>query len=70
MSSYYNAVIEHYYPDVLESYLLILSFRDENSYDALLEDVIENDLAMSATIDDVELLIFSSCVLPQKHWSK
>uniref|UniRef100_A0A0V0IBH1 Putative ovule protein n=1 Tax=Solanum chacoense TaxID=4108 RepID=A0A0V0IBH1_SOLCH len=42
--------------------------EDENSYDALLEDVIDNDLAMSATIDDLELLIFSSRVLPQKHW--
>lgn len=54
----------------MEPYLLILSFRDENSYDALLEDVIDNDLAMSAMIDDLELLIFSSRVLPQKHWSK
>ncbi|XP_055817671.1 uncharacterized protein LOC129886827 [Solanum dulcamara] len=41
---------------------------DENSYDALLEDVFDNDLAMSAMIDDLELLIFSSRVLPQKHW--
>ncbi|KAK4359825.1 hypothetical protein RND71_022054 [Anisodus tanguticus] len=42
--------------------------RDENSYDALLEDVIDNDLAMKATIDDLELLIFSSCELPHKNW--
>ncbi|XP_059307880.1 uncharacterized protein LOC132059316 [Lycium ferocissimum] len=42
--------------------------RDENSYDSLLEDVIDNDLAMKATIDDLELLIFSSLQLPHKHW--
>ncbi|MCD7446159.1 hypothetical protein HAX54_045216 [Datura stramonium] len=42
--------------------------REENSYDALLEDVIDNDLAMNATIDDLELLIFSSRELPHKHW--
>ncbi|KAM3290303.1 putative protein isoform X2 [Capsicum chacoense] len=41
---------------------------DENSYDALLEDLIDNDLAMNATIDNLELLIFSSCELPQQHW--
>ncbi|XP_009597716.1 PHD finger-containing protein 1-like isoform X1 [Nicotiana tomentosiformis] len=42
--------------------------RDENCYDALLEEAIENDLAMSATIDDLEMLIFSSRELPQKDW--
>ncbi|KAJ8557396.1 hypothetical protein K7X08_003021 [Anisodus acutangulus] len=42
--------------------------RDENSYDDLLEDVIDNDLAMKTTIDDLELLIFSSHELPHKHW--
>ncbi|CAN4114144.1 unnamed protein product [Withania somnifera] len=41
---------------------------DENSYDALLEDLIDNDLAMTTTIDDLELLIFSSRELPHKHW--
>ncbi|KAK4366903.1 hypothetical protein RND71_014783 [Anisodus tanguticus] len=43
-------------------------WRDENSYDDLLEDVIDNDLAMKTTIDDLELLIFSSRELPHKHW--
>ncbi|KAM3359954.1 hypothetical protein P3S68_019665 [Capsicum galapagoense] len=65
---YGNALIERYDPDVLEPYLLILPFSDENSYDALLEDLIDNDLAMNATIDNLELLIFSSRELPQQHW--
>ncbi|XP_019233991.1 PREDICTED: uncharacterized protein LOC109214522 [Nicotiana attenuata] len=41
---------------------------DENAYDALLEEAIENDLAMSTTIDDLEVLMFSSRELPQKDW--
>ncbi|XP_016440122.1 PHD finger-containing protein 1 isoform X1 [Nicotiana tabacum] len=41
---------------------------DENAYDALLEEAIEDDLAMNATIDDLEILMFSSRELPQKDW--
>lgn len=45
-------------------------YRDENVFDALLEDINEHNLALKTTINDVDLLIFSSLELPREHWSK
>ncbi|GER38807.1 succinyl-CoA ligase [ADP-forming] subunit beta [Striga asiatica] len=41
--------------------------RDERVYDSLLDNVIQKELALKATIDNVELLIFSSYELPLPH---
>ncbi|KAM7514324.1 hypothetical protein LguiA_003907 [Lonicera macranthoides] len=43
-------------------------WRDENVFDALLEDINEHNLALKTTINEVDLLIFSSLELPREHW--
>ncbi|KAK9271803.1 hypothetical protein L1049_002167 [Liquidambar formosana] len=42
--------------------------KDERVFDGLLNDIIENNLALKALIDNVELLVFSSRELPEQHW--
>ncbi|KAL5818723.1 hypothetical protein ACOSQ3_022628 [Xanthoceras sorbifolium] len=41
---------------------------DEKVFDALLDDMIDHNLALKAVIKDVELLVFSSLELPPDHW--
>lgn len=42
----------------------------ETNYKSLLECMINNDLALKRNLDGVELLIFSSNILPEKYWRK
>ncbi|KAF6170558.1 hypothetical protein GIB67_031966 [Kingdonia uniflora] len=39
--------------------------RDVNSYDLLVDNIIKRDLALKTEIDNGELLVFSSCKLPE-----
>ncbi|KAK2656126.1 hypothetical protein Ddye_009178 [Dipteronia dyeriana] len=41
---------------------------DEKVFDALLDNMIDKDLALKATIKDAVLLVFSSLKLPIDHW--
>ncbi|XP_020573697.1 uncharacterized protein LOC110020065 [Phalaenopsis equestris] len=43
------------------------SYRGETVLDELVDDIINNDLMLRFEFDEVELLIFSSFVLPQDH---
>ncbi|KAK0603318.1 hypothetical protein LWI29_003687 [Acer saccharum] len=43
---------------------------DEKVFDALLDDMIDKDLALKATTKDAELFVFSSLKLPIDHWRK
>ncbi|KAL8045167.1 hypothetical protein ABFS82_08G095400 [Erythranthe guttata] len=49
-------------------YFFPASLRDERVFDGLLDEFIEKDLALKATIDNAELLIFPSCELPIQNW--
>lgn len=40
--------------------------RAESSLDEVVDDIINNDLMLRFQFDAVELLVFSSCVLPQR----
>ncbi|KAJ6917223.1 hypothetical protein NC652_019560 [Populus alba x Populus x berolinensis] len=42
--------------------------RDEKVFESLLDEMIIHDRALKAVINDLELLVFSSCELPQEHW--
>ncbi|XP_011023004.1 PREDICTED: uncharacterized protein LOC105124611 [Populus euphratica] len=42
--------------------------RDEKVFESLLDGMIIQDRALKAVINDLELLVFSSCELPQEHW--
>ncbi|KNA16288.1 hypothetical protein SOVF_090090 [Spinacia oleracea] len=42
--------------------------RAERVYDCLVEDIIDHEFAMISRINNVELLIFSSCELPPNNW--
>ncbi|KAB5548297.1 hypothetical protein DKX38_011703 [Salix brachista] len=42
--------------------------RDEKVFDSLLDEMIIHDHALKVVINDLELLVFSSCELPQEHW--
>ncbi|KAH8502582.1 hypothetical protein H0E87_014040 [Populus deltoides] len=42
--------------------------RDEKVFESLLDEMIIHDRALKALINDLELLVFSSCGLPQEHW--
>ncbi|KAK3211648.1 hypothetical protein Dsin_016354 [Dipteronia sinensis] len=55
----YDSIVLYFFP-VYES--------DEKVVDALLDDMIDHDLALKAVVKDAELLIFSSLVLPTDHW--
>ncbi|XP_021898490.1 uncharacterized protein LOC110815141 isoform X2 [Carica papaya] len=43
--------------------------REERVFKNLVDEMINNDLAMRAVFENVELLIFTSLVLPMKLWS-
>ena len=51
-------------------YLLSLPHRDGKVFDMLLDEIIAHKLALKATLNNIELLVFSSQELPQLHWSK
>ncbi|XP_021760979.1 uncharacterized protein LOC110725820 [Chenopodium quinoa] len=42
--------------------------RTERMYDCLVDDIVDRELAMISRINNVELLIFSSCELPPNYW--
>ena len=43
--------------------------RQDNGMDQLIKEVIEDDLVLQAIIGDVEMLIFPSILLPNRHQS-
>ena len=43
--------------------------RQDNDMDQLVKEVIENDLVLRAIVGDVEMLIFPSILLPNRHQS-
>lgn len=57
---------------VLVSFFLfcILCFRYEWVFDCLVDDMIEQELAMRASVKNAELLLFPSAELPIHYWSK
>ncbi|KAL6562633.1 hypothetical protein OROGR_003640 [Orobanche gracilis] len=44
------------------------SLTEQESYDCLLSEMIRDDLALRALVDDAELLIFASTMLPPRFW--
>jgi hypothetical protein len=42
----------------------------DKELDRLVKELIENDLALRAVINEVEILIFTSTLLPQRYQSK
>jgi len=48
----------------------LTSIRDELIFDGVLNDIIEQEFALKAVINNIELLIFSSHVLPPNERSK
>ncbi|KAH7525154.1 hypothetical protein FEM48_Zijuj06G0194900 [Ziziphus jujuba var. spinosa] len=44
------------------------SIRVENIFDVLVDEMIQQNLAMRAVLENAELLIFPSTVLPMQHW--
>lgn len=39
-------------------------------FDGVLDDMNEDNLALKAKMDNLELLVFTSLELPKQHWSK
>lgn len=48
----------------------VMLFRSEKIYDGLVDDMVEQDLAMRAIGKNAELLIFTSTKLPLDFWSE
>lgn len=48
----------------------LLSFRSEPFYDDLVNQMVEEELALKAIVKNAELLVFPSTKLPLSHWSK
>ncbi|RLM99217.1 hypothetical protein C2845_PM06G14350 [Panicum miliaceum] len=48
-------------------YFFPLDMRQDNDMDQLIKEVIENDLVLRAIVGDVEMLIFPSILLPNRH---
>uniref|UniRef100_A0A6N2L9N9 AIPP2-like SPOC-like domain-containing protein n=1 Tax=Salix viminalis TaxID=40686 RepID=A0A6N2L9N9_SALVM len=44
------------------------SIEMKKVFDSLLDEMIIHDHALKVVINDLELLVFSSCELPQEHW--
>ncbi|KAJ7974097.1 RING/FYVE/PHD zinc finger superfamily protein [Quillaja saponaria] len=51
-------------------YFFPASERDEKNFDKLVDDVIRLDLAITAVVENAQLLIFSSTILPMQYWIK
>lgn len=49
-------------------YFFPVKESDESAFDDLLDDMMLNDLAVKASFDCAELLIFTSLQLPVQHW--
>ncbi|KAJ6930565.1 hypothetical protein NC652_014178 [Populus alba x Populus x berolinensis] len=43
---------------------------DERAFDELVDNIIEQDLALKAVLEHAELLVFTSLQLPLQNWSK
>ncbi|PAN11529.1 hypothetical protein PAHAL_2G171900 [Panicum hallii] len=48
-------------------YFFPYKMRPDKSHDKLLKEVVENDLALRAIIDDAEMLLFPSNLLPKRY---
>lgn len=44
--------------------------RNEKAFDSLVNDMISQDLAMRTVVENAELLIYSSTILPMEYWSE
>ena len=53
----------------LDVYFIVRISRPDKSHDKLLKSVMENDLALRAIIDDSEMLLFPSNLLPKRYQS-
>ncbi|CAN6210324.1 unnamed protein product [Urochloa humidicola] len=53
--------------DNIGFYFFPRKMRPDMSHDKLLKEVTENDLALRATLGDVEMLMFHSCLLPKRY---
>ncbi|RLN27755.1 uncharacterized protein C2845_PM05G04960 [Panicum miliaceum] len=53
--------------DNIGMYFFPLDMRQDNDMDQLIKEVIENDLVLLAIVGDVEMLIFPSILLPNRH---
>ncbi|KAJ0086644.1 hypothetical protein Patl1_08111 [Pistacia atlantica] len=56
--------------DNIALYLFPMSARDEKVYESLVDDMISHNLAMRAVLENAELLVFTSNVLPSVFWSE
>lgn len=51
--------------------IIFLLTSDEKLFDSVMHDLIEQNLALKATVtNNVELLVFSSRLLPPENWRK
>lgn len=55
---------------LFHSFIFVLCFRYEWVFDCLVDDMIDQDLAMRASVKNAELLVFPSAELPLQFWSK
>jgi len=53
----------------LDVYFIVRISRPDKSHDKLLKEIMENDLALRAIIDDSEMLLFPSNLLPKRYQS-
>ncbi|KAF3445536.1 hypothetical protein FNV43_RR10712 [Rhamnella rubrinervis] len=49
-------------------YFFPVNRSDENTFDGLVDHMIHQDLAMRTVLENAELLVFTSTVLPMQHW--
>lgn len=50
--------------------LMLHCYSDEKAFQILLDSMIGQDLALRSVVQNAELLVFSSKLLPQKYWSE
>lgn len=54
----------------LSNLVLLFSSDSEPAYDQLIDEMRDNDLALKGVVQNAEILIFTSMVLPLLYWSK
>lgn len=60
----------HFLHVTLTEFGCFFGYRSERFYDNLVDEMVEEDLALKAIVKNAELLVFPSTKLPLSHWSK